>query len=775
MIRRLRPFATKAHVPDAGPDAPRGQRSTDPTLRKGAREYLASQLAGGSDANDGSADFARGLAELGISYKTSWYASVTLYGVGGALCAVLYLVDHSLMPPGIFYLGCFALIIAGLALWGALRLANSPDDVQRRLLHARLAAGFLINLTAALILGVKANAFALFPLVLIPSACFMLPTRQALPYILGSVALIFWGLALTHGTAQLAHALISAVAVLSVAVAILAAKRRTRALAVINRHLAFTDPLTGAANVRSLRAHISAQLGRPDGDGSPLALFAIDLDEFKRVNDQFDHSMGDRVLRAVAEALSHELAQDDLLARRGGDEFSVVVRRPARQDLDQLTVRLEQAIASSRAATCPSVSPSGSVAYVRTRPGEELGELMERADDALHHAKLASRQRRRQTDISAPPDPAAAPPHARGAAAHNARVTAAQAEHPRPTAAAARHAVNPAPESLADWRFAALLLGLMSAGLAVVSAGGLARPLTPAEGLAIAAGLCAMAFGSLLAGGRAIPRLWLHVPWICAYGFIALAIALAGRSGTALLDGLVAIAIYGFLTFKARIATAYLLLALLMYFCFAIAGAYTDGLTRALISAGVVAVVAGVLAKLRVVTVRFARTNRELSQVDELTGAANLRGLRDRVGAVVERARAQQLHPLLVAIDLDDFKSVNDLRSHTAGDRVLIAVARAVADSVRADELVARRGGDEFVVIVDDADREYATAIVDRIAGAIVRARTRLCPDLLATASIASVMWQTGQSADDLLHAADMALHGAKQASHTHRQVAATA
>ena len=126
--------------------------------------------------------------------------------------------------------------------------------------------------------------------------------------------------------------------------------------------------------------------------------------------------------------------------------------------------------------------------------------------------------------------------------------------------------------------------------------------------------------------------------------------------------------------------------------------------------------------------VRLARTNRELSELDALTGVGNLRALRDRMTDVVKRAPSRQLNPLAVAIDLDEFKQVNDVYSHTTGDQVLVAVARAVSERVRIDALVARRGGDEFVVVLDDADPQYEDAVVRRIDDAIVRAARAYAP-----------------------------------------------
>ncbi len=226
---------------------------------------------------------------------------------------------------------------------------------------------------------------------------------------------------------------------------------------------------------------------------------------------------------------------------------------------------------------------------------------------------------------------------------------------------------------------------------------------------------------------------------------------------------------YGFLIFKARTAALYLLLGQGMYGAFAIGAGFDQGVARTVVTTVVVAVVGGLVSKLRLVTVSLARTNSELSELDALTGVGNLRALRDRVSDVVERAPSRQLNPLAVAIDLDEFKQVNDVYSHTTGDQVLVAVARTVSERVRIDALVARRGGDEFVVVLDDADPQYTAAVVQRIDDAIVRARRRICPDLRPTASVASVQWQPGETAVDFLHEVDVALHHKKAESHALR------
>jgi diguanylate cyclase (GGDEF)-like protein len=733
----------------------------------------------GSNADHGSADLAARLGEMGLTHKVAWFAGAMLYGGGGLLVTGLYTISPALVPRGVFYLGCIAIVIGALCVFAGQRLRDS-NRILEWAMHARLIIGLAIFVTATSILQDKGVAFALVPLLIVPTACYLYTWRLALPYVVAGALIVCVALLLVDGPARVAHALISTCAFVVIAAAMIVTKQRTRLLARHNRQLAYTDPLTGIANMRSLRERISADLGRPSGDGQPFALFALDLDNFKQVNDRFDHSMGDRVLRAVAAALCNELELGDLAVRRGGDEFALLVPNPGERDLGELRERLESAIARARTATCPQVTPSGTVAYVRIRPGEEIGTMMERADQALHDAKVDSRERRRgQAPQFADPRGAVEADFATARSGVEERsegpADEAQIERAQPARPLLRAITDALGRSNPDWRFAALLFALGAVVIASVSVTQMVEPLTPLTGTGMAAGSVALALTCVWAGISGLSQKWLHLAWVAAYGLLALEITLAGRSGTALLDLIPAIVTYGFLLFTARTAVLYLILGQGLYGAFAVGEGFAQGVARTVITTVVVAAVAGLFAKLRLVTVGFARRNRELSELDALTGVANLRALRGRVIDAVGRASSQQLHPLIVAIDLDEFKQVNDVHSHSTGDRVLIAVARTMTERVRIDELVARRGGDEFAVVIDDADPEYADALVARIDEAIVRARRRICPDLRSTASIVSVPWRPGETPDDLLHEADLALHERKARSRPRPRLVMTA
>jgi diguanylate cyclase (GGDEF)-like protein len=698
------------------------------------------------------------LAEIGLSSKSGWYASVLLYGAGGTVALLASLLRPEDIPIGIGILGAISIVLAGLAALGARYLAN--DDWAT---HLRLVVGTGLLLAGIVVAGDARVAFAILPLFVLITPTFLYGARFAVPYVSFAVPMIFLTVLLTPTEARVAHAVVTAGATLAVTVSLMVAERRTRALARANRLLAHTDPLTGVANTRRLRE----VLGRALGSGETFALFAIDLDNFKQVNDRFDHTTGDLVLKAVAEALSSEIGAGDLVARRGGDEFSVLIARPDENALDDLAQRLAGAIERARLATCPEVSPSGSVAWVMAQRRESISSVLQRSDDALHEAKLAF-----HGGVPSRVEPETGADSAHGAPAIAEIDFEAISQERRLPGRSHSHLIDPA------WGYVVATLAPIGFVLFVLSAAGALAPLAPAIGMAVAFGLLLLAGLSFYAGHARADRRWQPVVMLAAIAIFSYAVAQAGPAGAALLDAYVVLALFGFYVMPPRQAAIGLVLCCGLFLGFTLAGDFPFGEIRAAVTICVVLVASAIIVKVRTITVRFVRLNRELSETDALTGVANVRALRLRVAAAVEEAQsggAGRGRPVLMTVDLDQFKHVNDVHNHTTGDRVLEAAARAIAECVRIDEMVARRGGDEFFVLFDATTAQHVEAVIPRVRAAVAHARRRICPDLIATASVGHVAWEPGQSTDQFIAAADAVMHDVKGETRAHGYAAETA
>ncbi len=150
---------------------------------------------------------------------------------------------------------------------------------------------------------------------------------------------------------------------------------------------------------------------------------------------------------------------------------------------------------------------------------------------------------------------------------------------------------------------------------------------------------------------------------------------------------------------------------------------------------------------------------------DALTDLPNRTLLRDRLGTGIARARRGDSRLAVVFIDLDRFKSVNDSFGHDFGDQLLIAMATRLREVAREQDTVARIGGDEFVVIIDDLhDPADVTALARRLREAVARPINVDGQDLFMTASVGvSVFPRDATSVEDLLRNADAAMYRAKE------------
>jgi diguanylate cyclase (GGDEF)-like protein len=163
------------------------------------------------------------------------------------------------------------------------------------------------------------------------------------------------------------------------------------------------------------------------------------------------------------------------------------------------------------------------------------------------------------------------------------------------------------------------------------------------------------------------------------------------------------------------------------------------------------------------------RVEDELNQsamTDPLTGLLNRRGLSLVATRELQRAVRNHRPCSALMLDIDRFKQINDTLGHSAGDSALCAVAEALRSSLRVTDIPTRLGGDEFFVLLPDADQRVADLVVARIRTAIHQLNLRAAGGQIFTVSV-SLGQITEQkpslTIDDLLHASDIMLYRAKQ------------
>jgi len=155
---------------------------------------------------------------------------------------------------------------------------------------------------------------------------------------------------------------------------------------------------------------------------------------------------------------------------------------------------------------------------------------------------------------------------------------------------------------------------------------------------------------------------------------------------------------------------------------------------------------------------------RRLAYFDPLTELPNRTQLQERAEALLAEARRGQGQFGLLFLDLDHFKHINDSLGHAMGDRVLQAVAQRLRGLVRADELVGRLGGDEFLVLLRTNDAGALTALVQRVQAALAERLQLDNAQFTLTTSIGIALFPAdGSSYPELLKAADTALYRSKE------------
>jgi diguanylate cyclase len=160
------------------------------------------------------------------------------------------------------------------------------------------------------------------------------------------------------------------------------------------RELNIRDQLTGAYNRRYLESRLAEECNRHGRYGRPLSVIMLDIDFFKKVNDQHGHEAGDRVLAAVAKRLSGSIRKSDCLVRYGGEEFCCILPETGLESACLLADRFRAAVEQLGIPTgSGKLQVTISLGVAQLKADDTPLSLLKRADEGLYDAKHSGRNR----------------------------------------------------------------------------------------------------------------------------------------------------------------------------------------------------------------------------------------------------------------------------------------------------------------------------------------------------------------------------------------------
>lgn len=187
----------------------------------------------------------------------------------------------------------------------------------------------------------------------------------------------------------------------------------------------------------------------------------------------------------------------------------------------------------------------------------------------------------------------------------------------------------------------------------------------------------------------------------------------------------------------------------------------------ALVPVPIASLCAGYTLKLIVALEQAMRRLEELAMTDSLTGVRNRRCFMQAAALEFERATRHDRPMAIVLIDVDHFKRINDRHGHQSGDQSLIEIARACQQTLRKTDLLARFGGEEFIVLLPETGQREAVQLAERMRSAVssdVRLPGSVRPGEVTISLGAVALSRSTPTLDVLIQAADQALYDAKRA-----------
>ena len=267
-----------------------------------------------------------------------------------------------------------------------------------------------------------------------------------------------------------------------------------------------------------------------------------------------------------------------------------------------------------------------------------------------------------------------------------------------------------------------------------------------------------------------------------ALNFNAVAYVIAGPARAVVLPVLVIIMMFGIFSRDRRQTLFLMFYAMVLYTMAILATASLDFPRPALavvvahLTVVLLSLLAGTMMCLQVQTIRSRMRNqkhelqgaleqiRQMAMRDHLTGLINRRQMSELMGLELRRCQRSGRPMLLAQLDIDHFKAINDTHGHSVGDLALQAFAHTALAHLRGSDVLARWGGEEFVLLLCDTEPDAATELLERVRSA-VQAHTLPHGEhsIRMTVSIGWAQHQHGESLDETLQRADQALYEAKR------------
>jgi diguanylate cyclase (GGDEF)-like protein len=290
-------------------------------------------------------------------------------------------------PTWRLFLLIWSITIAGLLWW----LVVTPNFSIRVAIYSLTAFGMYCALIRLVWLYGERHFSSYFFMAL-------LLVHATLTLLRGGFALVFGGTSVNLlKTSNLTTTYLATSTILVQLLSVVFLVMASRRLKDVLEQRAIEDPLTGVLNRRGCVAYYAQLQLHARQTDFPVTVLAIDLDHFKRVNDQYGHAVGDQVLVFIVEKSRLLLRACDRMARFGGEEFVVVLPGTTQAEARQIAIRIQTTLKHAQ-TDLPLCTLSIGIAS-NTNADDDLDHLLVRADAALYRAKNNGRDRIETDDI----------------------------------------------------------------------------------------------------------------------------------------------------------------------------------------------------------------------------------------------------------------------------------------------------------------------------------------------------------------------------------------